>query len=90
MSPKPSRPQCRSWCCRFSTDQFAGAAAIEQAGIGEALDPNALMPDEIAAAAERLLALDGVVRARLERLGDDLRRTPGAQRARALLTDSSV
>jgi len=74
----------------LSTDQFAGAAAIEQAGIGEALDPNALTPDEIAAAAERLLALDGVARARLERLGDDLTRTPGAQRARALLTDSSV
>ena len=24
----------------FSTDQFAGAAAIEQAGVGEVLDPN--------------------------------------------------
>ena len=64
----------------LSTDQFAGAAAIEQAGIGEALDPNALTPDEIAAAAERLLALDGVVRARLERLGDDL----SARRARSV------
>ena len=47
-------------------------------------------PDEIAAAAGRLLALDGVGRARLDRLGDELVRTPGAQRARALLTDSSV
>ena len=63
----------------LSTDQFAGAAAIEQAGIGEALDPNALTPDEIAAAAGRLLALDGVGRARLERLG----RRPHAHSGRA-------
>ena len=74
----------------LSTDQFAGAAAIEQAGIGEALDPNASTADEIAAAAGRILALEGVGRARLDRLGTELVRTPGAQRARTLLTDSSV
>ncbi|TQM54639.1 glycosyltransferase [Humibacillus xanthopallidus] len=70
----------------LSTDQFAGAAAIEQAGIGEALDPNAATSDEIAAAAARLLALEGLGRERLDRIGADLVRTPGAQRAHAILS----
>jgi zeaxanthin glucosyltransferase len=74
----------------LSTDQFAGAAAIEQAGIGEALDPNAANVDEVAAAAGRLLNLEGAGRARLERLGSELVRIPGAQGARALLTDLPV
>jgi len=34
----------------FSTDQFAGAAAIERTGIGRALDPNAATVSELAAA----------------------------------------
>jgi UDP:flavonoid glycosyltransferase YjiC (YdhE family) len=34
----------------FSTDQFAGAAAIERVGVGRALDPNRATPDELAAA----------------------------------------
>lgn len=34
----------------FSTDQFAGAAAIERTGFGRALDPNAASVDELAAA----------------------------------------
>jgi zeaxanthin glucosyltransferase len=72
----------------LSTDQFAGAAAIEQAGIGEVLDPNAATVDEVAAAAGRLLALDGLGRGRLERLGEGLVRTPGATRAHAILTGS--
>ena len=74
----------------LSTDQFAGAAAIEQAGIGEVLDPNAATADEIAAAASRLLALGGVGRGRLDRIGAALVHTPGAQRAHAILTGSSV
>jgi UDP:flavonoid glycosyltransferase YjiC (YdhE family) len=74
----------------LSTDQFAGAAAIEQAGIGEVLDPNAATADEVAAAAARLLALDGVGRARLDRIGASLVRTPGAQRAHAILTGTLV
>ena len=74
----------------LSTDQFAGAAAIEQAGIGEVLDPNAATADEIAAAARRLLALDGVGRGRLDRIGAALVHTPGARRAHAILTGSSV
>jgi UDP:flavonoid glycosyltransferase YjiC (YdhE family) len=74
----------------LSTDQFAGAAAIEQAGIGEVLDPNAATADEVAAAAASLLALDGVGRARLDRIGASLVRTPGAQRAHAILTGTLV
>ncbi len=70
----------------FSTDQFAGAAALEDAGFGEAFDPNAVSPDDLRAAAVRLLGLAGDPRARLDRLADDLTANPGARRARAALT----
>ena len=73
----------------LSTDQFAGAAALEVAGVGEALDPNAATVDEVADAAARLLALDGAPRARLDRIGASLVRVPGAQRAHAILTGSA-
>lgn len=39
----------------FSTDQFAGAAAIERAGVGAALAPNSLTPELLRAAVEELL-----------------------------------
>lgn len=42
----------------FSTDQFAGAAAIEDAGVGVALDPNAATVDELVAAIRSLRAPD--------------------------------
>lgn len=72
----------------FSTDQFAGAAALESAGLGEVLDPNSASPEELRAAAVRLLSLDPEAAGRLARLSDDLTRTPGAQRARAALLAS--
>ncbi|MFC7486754.1 nucleotide disphospho-sugar-binding domain-containing protein [Knoellia sp. CPCC 206453] len=74
----------------FSTDQFAGAASLETAGLGEVLDPNSATPEELRAAAVRLLSLDPAVAGRLARLSQDLTRSPGAQRARAavLATDS--
>ena len=62
------------------------AAALEVAGFGEAFDPNAVTPDEVRAAAVRLLGLAGDPRARLDRLADDLTANPGARRARAALT----
>ncbi|MFC7491671.1 MULTISPECIES: nucleotide disphospho-sugar-binding domain-containing protein [unclassified Knoellia] len=72
----------------MSTDQFAGAAALERAGLGEALDPNSATPAELRASAERLLSPDPDTAALLARLSGDLTRTPGAQRARtALLAD---
>ncbi len=72
----------------LSTDQFTGAAALEAAGFGEVLDPNAAHPDELRAAAVRLLSLAPEVRARLTGLADDLTVNPGALRAREALTGS--
>ena len=69
----------------LSTDQFAGAAALEDAGLGEVLDPNALSPTDVAGAVRRLLSLPPPARARLDGLGDSLVRHPGAERARAAL-----
>ncbi len=69
----------------FSTDQFAGAAAIETAGFGLSVDPNAVTAAELRAAADALLALDGPVRQRLDRLSDSLADGEGPRRARAAL-----
>ncbi|SFR91862.1 UDP:flavonoid glycosyltransferase YjiC, YdhE family [Microbacterium sp. cf046] len=43
----------------FSTDQFAGAAAIERTGVGRVLDPNSAGVDELAAALVAVRALSG-------------------------------
>ena len=44
----------------FSTDQFAGAAAIETAGLGTALDPNVATSADLGTAVRAVLAsLDG-------------------------------
>jgi MGT family glycosyltransferase len=69
----------------LSTDQFAGAAALESAGLAEVLDPNALSHSEIREAATRLLHLAGEPRDRLAALTADLVEAPGASRARAAL-----
>jgi zeaxanthin glucosyltransferase len=50
----------------FSTDQFAGAASIERAGFGIALDPNAASVADLAGALDRVLDLDVGARARLD------------------------
>lgn len=68
----------------FSTDQFAGAAAIERAGLGEALDPNVATPADLAAAVVRVLAGDAPKFA--EPLGERLRSTPGSETAWAAMT----
>jgi UDP:flavonoid glycosyltransferase YjiC (YdhE family) len=67
----------------FSTDQFAGAAAIESAGLGAALDPNAASAADVTAAVRRIL--DGTSARRAAELAADLRARPGPQRARAAL-----
>lgn len=69
----------------LSTDQFAGAAAIEAAGLGEALDPNAASAADVAAAVRRLMALENGPRRRLQALATSLHERPGAQRAREAL-----
>jgi MGT family glycosyltransferase len=73
----------------MSTDQFTGAAAVEDHGLGEALDPNAATPDDLRAAAVRLLDLAPDVAGRLARLSAGLTATPGAQRARSALVPVS-
>lgn len=69
----------------MSTDQFAGAAALEDAGHAEVLDPNAATPAEMRAAAVRLLSPSPDARARLRRLAEDLVSNPGAARALMVL-----
>jgi UDP:flavonoid glycosyltransferase YjiC (YdhE family) len=71
----------------FSTDQFAGAAALEGAGLAQALDPNAASPEELRAAVSDLLAPERG--GRLARLSADLRRVPGALRARRALVPTA-
>ena len=69
----------------LSTDQFAGAAALEAAGFGEVLDPNAASTEEIRDAVLRLQARGGTPRRRLDDLGARLTATPGPVRAREAL-----
>jgi MGT family glycosyltransferase len=73
----------------LSTDQFAAAGAIEDAGYGEALDPNAASAPAIRDAVTRLLALGGDARQRLAGLRDRLTRTPGPLVARGALVSHS-
>jgi zeaxanthin glucosyltransferase len=71
----------------LSTDQFAGAAAVEDRRLGEVLDPNRADAVAIRSAAERLMGSPDVVdRAGLHRLGASLRDSPGPRRARHALT----
>ncbi|PPF79726.1 glycosyltransferase [Subtercola sp. Z020] len=65
----------------FSTDQFAGAAGVVDAGIGLALDPNSASVDELRAAIIPLLDDDAGFAARARALGESLRSVPGRQRA---------
>ncbi len=67
----------------LSTDQFAAAAAVEEAGYGEALDPNAATPADIRDAARRLLG--ATERHGLDELSRGLTARPGAARAREAL-----
>lgn len=71
----------------LSTDQFAGAAALERTGLGEVCDPNAASPGRLQEAAHRLLAPDSGRDTQLRTLRHDLVASPGPQRARAALLD---
>ncbi|MCJ1675304.1 MULTISPECIES: glycosyltransferase [unclassified Rathayibacter] len=73
----------------FSTDQFAGAAALEDAGVAEVLDPNGATVDELADAARRMLALDGAARERLDELSAALTGTTGPERAYSALAHAA-
>lgn len=68
----------------LSTDQFAGAADLEQAGFGLVFDPNHDDPGTISDLAERVLGGSAVDEAR--RLGNELRANPGPELAADLIT----
>ncbi|ARC57804.1 Oleandomycin glycosyltransferase [Frondihabitans sp. 762G35] len=70
----------------FSTDQFAGAAALESAGTGIALAPNEATVDDLADALRRVLDRDPESTRRLDALGESLRRVPGRERAYEAVT----
>ncbi len=70
----------------FSTDQFAGAAALERHGFGVALDPNAAGVDDLADGIRSVLALD---RGPLSALAASLAQEPGSIRARSALSKTS-
>ncbi|WP_291043638.1 glycosyltransferase [Herbiconiux sp.] len=74
----------------FSTDQFAGAAALERAGLGLALDPNAATADELAEALARLLSPAYPGRAQLSAIAAGLERVPGPERAYAAVAASAT
>jgi zeaxanthin glucosyltransferase len=74
----------------FSTDQFAGAAALEASGFGEVLAPNTATVEELAGALERVLRLPTEPRDRLEALSAALRQRPGRMRALSALASSLV
>ena len=73
----------------FSTDQFAGAEALERAGFGVALAPNTATPRELADALDHVRGLDEEARARLQGLSRSLRETPGRERAYAAVQEFS-
>ena len=67
----------------FSTDQFAGAEDVRRAGLGDAFDPNAAAPEEIAGRALRVLA--GLEPRRAAALGVMLRQRFGPEYASRLV-----
>ena len=69
----------------FSTDQFAGAAALEAAGFGAALAPNTASVAQIQGALGAMLDLSDEKRAELHELGRTLRLGKGHARIRSAL-----
>jgi zeaxanthin glucosyltransferase len=63
----------------MSTDQFAGAAAIERSGLGVVLDPNSLTAADLVAAVNAVLASDAPNRA--DAVADAIARDGGPSRA---------
>ncbi len=65
----------------FSTDQFAGAAAVERAGVGESLDPTTATVTQLRDALARLLTLSGPGARTLTSAAAALAADPGPRRA---------
>lgn len=72
----------------YSTDQFAGAAAIERAGLGLALAPNTAGVDELTEAVGRLLT--GPFGGRSARLAGELAQASGPELAFAAITGAAT
>ena len=70
----------------FSTDQFAGAAAIERTGFGRAVDPNSATVDDLAAALAHVREIAGMPA--LRAVARDQAERPGPQIAYELLRAS--
>lgn len=65
----------------FSTDQFAGAAAIERSGFGVALDPNSATVADLADALAGVLDLEADAQARLDAAAARQAAMPGSELA---------
>lgn len=75
----------------FSTDQFAGAAAVERRGIGRVLDPNRADAGALAEAVREVVALgaDAGARGLLDDIAREQERHPGPAIAYGVLTAAS-
>ena len=73
----------------FSTDQFAGAAALENAGVATVLDPNTASAPALREALADLLSDTGT-RDRTALLAASLQASPGPARAHEALTGAAV
>ncbi|GAA2029914.1 glycosyltransferase [Agromyces tropicus] len=71
----------------FSTDQFAGAAAVEAAGFGTVLDPNAASVADLASALRSVLDPSADVRGRLDAIAAAQAARPGPEVAFDALAD---
>jgi zeaxanthin glucosyltransferase len=69
----------------FSTDQFAGAAALEDAGFAVSLAPNTATVEQLGSALDAVLALPTDAADRLTALSQSLLEKPGRDRAHAAL-----
>lgn len=74
----------------FSTDQFAGAAAIERAGIGVSLDPNAASVSDLSRALTQVRDLAGDGMPRLAAIAHQQAERTGPEIAYELLTAGSA
>jgi len=73
----------------FSTDQFAGAAAIEREDVGRSLDPNAASAEDLASALVAILDPDWAGRRTLTAIRADQLADPGPERAYRALADAT-
>ena len=71
----------------FSTDQFAGGAAIERAGVGAVLAPNSLTPESLRSAVEGLQASNAGDR--MAGVATECARDGGPRRAAQAIADLS-